>query len=88
MRKESGAVADAGKGPPPLSLIYLRVYGFGGGGQCGLLLPVAPRHCLSPGPGASAKAVGAAAAIVATSAKAAINLFFLDKASPPFSPLG
>jgi hypothetical protein len=31
------------------------------GGQCGLPLPVAPRHWLSPGPGASAKA-GAAVA--------------------------
>jgi hypothetical protein len=29
------------------------------GGQCGLLLPVAPRHCLSPGPGASPNAAGA-----------------------------
>jgi hypothetical protein len=82
MRKESGAVADAGKGPPPLSLIYLRVYGFGGGGQCGLLLPVAPRHCLSPGPGAAAQAVGTAA-MVAMIAKAAINLLVLDKVLPP-----
>jgi hypothetical protein len=54
-RRRKGGPPEAG-GPPTA---VLRRYGFGGGGQCGLLLPVAPRHCLSPGPGGSASAAGA-----------------------------
>ena len=43
------------------------------GGQCGLSLPVAPRHCLSPGPGAPALATGAARASALTAAMMAIH---------------
>src|SRR5215211_4415682 len=55
----------------PQELLYLT------GGQCGLLLPVAPRHCLSPGPGASAHAVGAEMANVSTASSPTISLFGL-----------
>src|SRR5215212_8406571 len=47
------------------------------GGQCGLSLPVAPRHCLSPGPGASAHAVGAEIANVRTASSPTMTLFGL-----------
>jgi hypothetical protein len=42
-----------------------------------LPLPVAPRHCLSPGPGASASAVGAAIASVKSASNSATSRFGL-----------
>jgi hypothetical protein len=82
---ERGGPALLANGPLPLSKIS-PYYGFGGGGQCGLLLPAAPRHCLSPGPGAAAHAVGTAA-MIAMIAKTAINLLVLSKVSTPLSSL-
>jgi hypothetical protein len=52
------------------------------GGQCGLLFPVAPLHCLSPGPGA-ANAVGSDAANAANARRTTIVLFLFVTVSPP-----
>lgn len=80
-----GALGGPVKIGAPHSQGFSAYYGFGGGGQCGLLLPVAPLHCLSPGPGASAQA--GTAEIVAMIATAAINLFALDKVLTSFLPV-
>src|SRR5215211_6007619 len=61
----------------PQELLYLP------GGQCGLSFPVAPRHCLSPGPGASADAIGAEIASVRTASSPTTSLLGLLMQSPP-----
>lgn len=53
--EEAGPGPVGGWGPAPAPQSFAVYYGIAGCGQCGLLLPVAPRHCLSPGPGAAAK---------------------------------
>ena len=55
------------------------------GGQCGLPLPFAPRHWLSPGPGASAHAAGAetaSALIASTKATTLLRLLTLCPLPP------
>jgi hypothetical protein len=53
------------------------------GGQCGFPFPVAPLHCLSPGPGASPNAVGTDAAKAAIVRSTKMALFVLLTSSPP-----
>jgi hypothetical protein len=76
---------------PPIDSVAACGYGLGGCGHCGLLLPVAPRHCLSPGPGAAPDAAGATDAANTHTAKSStprrfisvIGLSFRDAGFPP-----
>jgi hypothetical protein len=81
----------ASRTAPPIDSVAACGYGLGGCGQCGLLLPVAPRHCLSPGPGAAPDAAGATDAANTHTAKSSaprrfisvIGLSFRDAGFPP-----
>jgi hypothetical protein len=79
-----GQTARYKRGRPPERTALSHSYrpGYLPGGQCGLPLPFAPRHCWSPGPGASASAFGADAAN-AQSAKRSASAFFPFIVSPP-----
>jgi hypothetical protein len=52
------------------------------GGQCGLSFPVAPLHCLSPGPGAAASALDTDDAKAARASTVTIAFFVLDMIHP------